>query len=427
MDEFVKRIPPHNLEAEQTIIGSMILDNSIVDDILVILEQNEFYDPVLKIMYQAIMKLRQLNKPVDLITLSEALGDDLDRIGGQEYIAKLVMAIHSSAHYMEHCRIIKDKAFLRKTIQYAQDVIYHAFENELDDVISKMALIPDRDVIETVDHQDTLSILGDTMRDVVKRMKSTENSLRGLSTGIPKLDHDTGGMKPGELIGLKAAPNVGKSVLAINICQHLANKGIESGYFAYEMVKEQFGYRLAASEIRIPIMALVNPKEELQGNMQYKRKIKEYANDNVKNIHLFSADQLNKGTVMEIEQKLKLFPNIKFVVVDYLQLLSHPEITNRFDAFTENERLLKRLATKKKIPIMIILGENKDGSIKGTNDIEHDLDQLYEIKRNKYGETEEEREKTVISNLKGRDGKICHVKARFSTDYIEFKELDNGS
>lgn len=426
MDEILKRIPPHSIEAEQTVIGSMIFDNSIIDDVLVIVEARDFYQPDLKTIYQGIRKLKQLNKPVDLITLSEALGADLDRVGGQDYIGKLVMAIHTSAHYKNHCEIIKDKSFLRKAIKYASDIQISAYEQDVGDVINKLSLTPEQDGVDIVEHQDTMSILSNTMRDVVRRMKSKDNSLRGLPTGIPSLDHSTGGMKPGELIGLKAGPNVGKSVFAINICQYLANKGIETCYFAYEMVKEQFGYRLAASEIRIPIMALVNPKEELRGNMKYKRKIKEYANENVKNIHIFSADQLRKGTVLEIEQKMKLFPDTKMIVVDYLQLLSHPEISNRFDAFTENERLLKRLATRKKIPVIIILGENKDGTIKGTNDIEHDLDQLYEIKRNKYGETEEERAKTIISNLKGRDGKICHVKSRFFEDYIEFKELDNG-
>lgn len=421
-----KRIPPHSLEAEQSVIAAIIMDNEIMDDVVLMIDENDFYYPDLKMIYYAMKKLKKLDSAIDLVTLKNVLGDDFEKIGGQEHLFKITMSLATSAYYKDHCKIIKSKSFLRRVLIHSQELAKSAYEQDEDTILKLLSDVPNRGSIDNRKHKTTLELLQDTKDDVFKRMQSETTDLRGLPTGITALDRSTGGMKPGEIIGVKAGPNVGKSVFCVNICQHLAKKGIKTAYFAYEMVDSQFGYRLATSEMKVPIDALVNPKEGLNGNAKYLRRIKDYNDEQINNLHIFPADQLPLKTVAEIEGKLRVYDDVKLIVVDYLQLMRHTSVSG-FDAYTENLRELKSIATRYYIPVIVVLGQSRSGEIRGTNEIDHDLDQLYEIVREKYGETKEIREKAEIRNKKGRDGKICKVDTKYFEDYIIFKEIENAN
>lgn len=422
MEETIKRIPPHSIEAEQSVLGSLIMDRDAVLVANSIISSKDFYFPDLKLLFEVITSLYKCDKPIDLVTIQDSLkvSGQLELIGGVDKISALALSVPTSAQVEEYANIVRVKAYMRRAIQFANNVLAEAYKQDYDQTLTVLNNVPSIDV-KKAKHMSIEQIMQMGVDDIAKRLGAADDT-RGVRTGFSVLDYKTSGMKEGEVIGLKAGPNIGKSILAINIAANVARRGEEVAFFAYEMSNKQLAYRLMPGEFKIDIGTLVHPKTKLKRN--HSEVIQQYLPDNLHTLHIY-ADELEQNTVVEIESKLRLLVNLKLIVIDYLHLMRLDEsLRNDIDKYTIITRALKKVAQKYNVPVLVILSETKDGSVRGTNELLHDFDQLWEVVREKDAATKEGREAAELLLLKGRDNALGKVKLKYLEDYLMFNDWE---
>lgn len=257
MDEVVKRVPPHSLEAEQSVIGSMIMDREAIGIALEHIDQHDFYHPDLKMVFTSIIDLYNRNSPVDLVTLQDFLkrDDQLDRIGGVEYLSKLAMSVPTSAHVKNYAAIVKEKSVLRRLIKTGQDIISDSYESkeELEGILNSAEekifnIIQNR---KTEEFAAIKELINPTLNMIVSAHDNGD-AVTGISTGFVDLDTKTAGLQPADLVLIAARPSMGKTAFALNVAQHAAVKAkISTAIFSLEMSKEQLVNRMLCSEAMV--------------------------------------------------------------------------------------------------------------------------------------------------------------------------------
>ena len=254
--------PPQNLEAELSVLGSILLEKDAITRIADILKPDDFYSNAHEIIYESMLDLYEKHQPIDLITLTNKLKERkvLDAVGGASYISTLVNAVPSSAHITHYGRIVADKATLRRLIESANQVTKNAYEEkeEINTILDKAEqaifkvsernlkgkFVPIKNILE-----ETFERIDDLHKD--------KDKLRGLPTGFNDLDNLLAGLQQSDLVIIAARPSVGKTSLALNIAENIAVKeGIPVAVFSLEMSKEQLVDRLLASQAKIDLWKL---------------------------------------------------------------------------------------------------------------------------------------------------------------------------
>lgn len=353
-----QRIPPHSLDAEQSVLGSMLLDKEAVAATSELLLGEDFYSDAHKEIYEAILDTYDQGKPVDLVTLAEALRrrGSLEAVGGGTYISDLSMSVPSTANVRYYIRIIEEKSILRKLISASNDIIKESYEASEDmDIIIDHAEKKIFDISQKKNKKSFESIKTILLETYTKieEMSKNKGKITGVPTGFKDFDLRTSGLNPSDFILIAARPSMGKTSFAVNIAQNAAVRyKVPVALFSLEMAKEQLAQRMLSSESNVELQK-IRTGDLSEGD--WVKLVNAAAPLSQAPIFI---DDTPAVTAMEVRSKarrLKMEHDIGLVVIDYLQLMSgRGKAESRQQEVSEISRSLKALARELQIPVVAI-------------------------------------------------------------------------
>ncbi len=352
------RLPPQNLEAEQSILGAILLENAGINKAMELLATEDFYRTAHRKIYQAMLDLSEHGEVIDQITLTEQLKTkgELESVGGAAYLAELVQVVPTAANIKYHCKIVRDKALLRGLIQTSTEVISRGYDG--DTQVDELLDFAERSVFSLSQGKLGRSFtwikhVVDESFDLIDRLARRTEKITGVSTGFVEIDNLTGGLQPSDLIVIAGRPSMGKTSLALGIAEHASiytNKVV--GVFSLEMSKVQLGIRMLSSVARVDSQALRNGKltKEDFGELIP-------AADRLYKAPLY-IDDSGALTVQQMRGKarrLKAEKGLDLLIVDYLQLMQgRTDAESRQQEISDISRSLKALAKELDIPVVAL-------------------------------------------------------------------------
>jgi len=353
-----EKIPPQNLQAEQSVLGSMLIDKNAIVRVIELLDPESFYRDAHRFIYEVILKLFDKGEPVDSITVTECLRNDgkLDAVGGSVYIADLINSVPTSANVEHYARIVEEKSVLRRLISAGTSIVRDAFE-EPEDVnavldtaeksIFNIALKRFREGFYKVD-----SVLKKVLEKIDK-LYSKKETLTGITSGFADLDNLTAGFQNADLIIIAARPAVGKTALALNIAQNVAIRHkIPVAVFSLEMSKEQLAQRMLCSEAEIDGLRL---KTASLPDAGWKKLTRALGKLSESPIYIDDSAAITATEIRAKARRLKVEHGLGLVIIDYMQLMSgRYRVENRVQEISEIARSLKTLARELDIPVVAI-------------------------------------------------------------------------
>ncbi len=435
------KVPPHDIEAEQAILGSMLTDKDAVISSIEVLKKDAFYREDNKAIYEAILNLYAKNEPIDIITVKAELVEtgNFERIGGIEYLAGLPEKVPTTANVEKYIKIVEEKSMLRNLIHSANELMTLGYdETEEVDHIMDMA---ERKIFELAQKKNTKGYtpIKEVLVESFAKLEELYNQkgrISGISTGFLDLDYKTSGLHNADLIVVAARPAMGKSAFAINIATNVAIQSKKSvAIFNLEMSKEQVGNRILCSE------AMVDSNKIRTGQIEDEDWIKLASTVGTLSEAPIYIDDTAGISIMEIRakcRKLKLEKDIGLVVIDYLQLIqgSGKRNTSREQEISEISRSLKILAKELDIPVIALSQlsrsvEKRDdkrpmlSDLRESGAIEQDADIVIFLYRDDY--YHEDSDKKNIAEVilaKHRGGSTGTVDLAWLPSYTKFANLE---
>ncbi|WP_371375613.1 replicative DNA helicase [Sporomusa aerivorans] len=438
----IDRVPPQNVEAEQAVLGAMMIEREAISKVSEVIRAEDFYREAHRLIYNAMLELFNKNDAVDLVTVVEVLRRDekLENAGGISYVTALANSVPTAANVMYHARIVEEKALLRQLINTATHVAGMGYEaNEEVAVIMDKAEKMILEVSSRKAGQEFASIkniIFDVF-DKVSELYSSRGGITGLASGFKDLDKLTSGLQPSDLILIAARPSMGKTAFVLNIAQNVAIKEKKAvAFFSLEMSKEQLVQRMLCAEA--PIDAQRLRIGELENN-DWDKLVR--AADRLAAAPIFIDDTAGI-TVMEMRSKarrLKIEHDLSLIIIDYLQLMQgsagSSRSENRQQEISEISRSLKALARELKVPV-IALSQLSRGvesrqvkkpmlsDLRESGSLEQDADIVAFLYREDYYEPETERKNiTDIIVAKHRNGPVDSVQLFFHKQFTKFSDL----
>ena len=355
----IERIPPHNDEAERSVLGSALLDKDALLDVVESVTADDFYNEAHKEIFKAVTDLYKKSAPVDVLTVSEELKkrNSLEMVGGRAYIAALSADVPSTSNAAEYAKIISNKASLRRLIGTAGDIMQASYDENLEtNTILDMA---ERQIFEIAQkgQKSDFAHIKDVLLEninIIDKMSEMEGNLTGITTGFRDLDQLTSGLHRSDLIILAARPAMGKTAFALSVAQGAAIKGNASVMiFSMEMSKEQLGQRLLSMESRIEMQSLKTGKLERKDWDQINMALDTLSRANI------NIDDTPGISIMEMKNKcrrLKAEKGLDLIVIDYLQLMSieGKKTESRTQEISQLSRSLKLLARELDCPVIVL-------------------------------------------------------------------------
>lgn len=440
-DPSLYKVPPQNLEAEQSILGSVLLENSAINSVLEVMSKDDFYSEAHRKIFNVMVELSEKNEPVDIITLSNALKDRklLDSIGGTAYLASLVDNVPSAANVTNYAKIAKEKAILRGLIASATEIINSCYEtgSDVDQVLDQA----ENSIFEIAENKVRPSfhpireIVKDSFRSI-EDLYARKELITGVPTGFEKIDDLTSGLQQSDLIIIAGRPSMGKTAFALNIAQYAALEGqTPVAVFSLEMSKEQLVFRLLASEAKVDSQRL---RKGFLGETDWPKLTA--AAGRLSEAPLF-IDDTPAITVLEMKAKsrrLKADAGLALIVVDYIQLMRGGNYReSREQEISEISRSLKALAKELKVPVIALSQLNRKvedrtnrrpqmADLRESGAIEQDADVIAFIYRDEvYNKSEDNPEKGTAEIIIGkqRNGPTGTVKLAFLEKFTCFENL----
>ncbi len=442
MDEsFIKRILPHSTEAEQSVIGSMIMDRDAIVAASEIIIGSDFYENQYAILFDTMVELHNEGKPVDLITLQDRLKekDVPPQICSLEFIRDLVTAVPTSANVGYYAKIVKDKAVLRRLIKVAEETANECYlDKEKLDVILEKTEKQVFDIAQTRGAKDFTDIKEVVLRtiDSIEAAAKNQGSVTGLATGFYDLDYKTAGLQPSDLILIAARPSMGKTAFVLNIAEYVALKSnVTTCIFSLEMSQDQLVKRILAMNSRVDSQAIRtgNLSGDDWANLMESARIIGNSNLVIDDTSAISITELRSKC-----RKLKLEKNLGLVIIDYLQLMSGSGKKNesRQQEISDISRSLKSLAREISVPVVALsqlsraVEQRPDkrpmlSDLRESGAIEQDADVVMFIYRDDYynRDTEEPGVSEIIIG-KQRNGPVGTVKLAWQAALTKFANLE---
>ena len=363
MDPMLDKLPPQSIEAEASVLSAVLIENSVLNEVVEILRPLDFYKTAHQKIFSAMIELSEKSEPVDLVTLTNFLKDreQLENIGGAVYLSKLIDEVPLAVNALHYAKIIHDKATLRSLIERGYAIIKRCWadQSQVDDVVdfaeSCVFEVSERKVRASFHSVKDLVI---SSFEVIESRRKNEGIPTGVPTGFFKLDKLTSGFQKSDLIILAARPSMGKTAFALNIARNAAVEcQIPVGFFSLEMSKEQLVMRLLCSEARIDSIRLRDGSVSRQGLDRLKN-----AGGTLYDAPIYIDDSYD-NSVLSIRAKsrrLKSENGLGLVIIDYLQLLKVTRRTERRDLdVSEISRSLKGLAKELEIPVVALSQLNR--------------------------------------------------------------------
>jgi replicative DNA helicase len=359
-----ERVPPHNLEAEESVLGSMMLSGEAIAAVVEILKPSDFYRPAHQRIYDAVLGVYARGEPVDAITCVEELKrrQTLEDVGGALYVYNLVESVPAPASASYYAKIVADSALLRRLIKAASEIMTAAYANPED---PRKAADQAEGLIYSVaraDEQDQVVPLRDLVDEsmaALEHIQQRESRFAGIPTGFDDLDEMLSGLQKGNLIVIAARPGVGKSSFVTNVARNVAIKGHPVAMFSLEMSRFEIGMRLLCGEAKVPWDKVRSGRVATEDWTR----IVEAAED-LHEAPLYIVDSGNV-TIVDIRAKARRMRSSRsglgLIIVDYLQLMSgHIRTESRQQEIAEISRSLKLLAKELEIPVIAVSQLNRN-------------------------------------------------------------------
>ena len=431
---------PFNMEAEQAILGSALIDGESVGEAAQVLKPDDFYFSANKFIFEAVMDLFNANQPIDFVTISEQLkvNNKLDAAGGIDYLKKLSVSVPTTQNVKYYSDIIREKSILRMLIRQAESISKMAYSEQ--DTVSQVLERSEQmifDISSSRDQNDIVHI-SDVLQssyDQMAKNAANKGGITGIPTGFEELNKRTGGFHGGELIIIAGRPGMGKSAFAVNIAEYVSiNLGKTVAIFNLEMPREQIVNRILCSQ------ALVSNGRIRTGTMEPDdwEKICDVA-DTIAKAPIYIDDSASI-TVSQIRAKcrrLKQMKNLELIVIDYLKLMQGSGRTeSRQQEISEISRSLKVLAKELDIPVIALsqLKRESEGQkgkkpilsdLRESGAIEQDADMVMFLFRNYYySKNPEEKELAECIIAKNRSGDVDTFDLGFKGEYTKFQTVE---
>jgi replicative DNA helicase len=436
-----ERTLPHNLEAERSVLGAILLHNDAFNAAAETLESRDFFRDAHRRIFEKMILLSERGEAIDFVTLKEELGrtGELDGAGGPAYIASLVDGMPRATNVEHYARIVKEKATLRNLIFSANRILNSAYaaEEEADDILdsAEHAIFS---IAEGRVRQGFVSMhdLVHQSFEKIERLHSQKQLITGVPMGFAELDELTSGLQPADLVIVAARPSMGKTSLVLNIAQSVGLKGMCVGFFSLEMSKEQLFLRMLTSEARIDAHRL---RTGFLGEQDWDKL--STALGTLSEARVFIDDTPSIG-VLEMRAKARRLAaehGLHLLVVDYIQLMqARGRSENRTQELAGISRSLKGLAKELNVPIVVLSqlsrapearSDHKPqlSDLRESGALEQDADLvLFIYREDVYGATAENEGIAEIIIGKQRNGPIGTVKLAFVKQYTRFENLAIG-
>ena len=353
--ETMSRMPPHNMEAEQSVLGCMLLDKESVATATDFLDSDDFYADAHKEIFDSMVEIYDRGEPVDLVTVTEQLRQrgTLEAVGGVAYLSDLSMAVPSTANIKYYVDIVEEKAILRRLIAACNDIISKSYEarEEIDLIIDhaekSIFQITQRNTVS--DFEPIKTVLLETYSKI-EEMSKNQGKIIGVPTGFHDFDQKTSGLQPSDLILVAARPSMGKTSFVLNIAQYAAIRAnVPVAIFSLEMSKDQLVQRMLSAEANVELQKIRT------GDLSEEDWIKLVEAAGPLSQAPIYIDDTPGISVMEMRSKarrLKLEKGLGMIIIDYLQLMSgRGRAENRQQEISEISRSLKALARELSVPV----------------------------------------------------------------------------
>lgn len=434
------RVPPQNLEAEQSVLGAILLDNAAMNRSMEILSDEDFYRTANQMVYRSMVGLSERTQPVDQITLTDYLRGtgELDQVGGASYIAELVQMVPSAANIRYHCQIVREKSLLRGLVRTATDVVMKAYEGttKTDELLE----FAEREIFRLAQgHLGGAFVpVSRTVLDsieLIDKLYDGKKKITGVPTGFTELDELLSGLQPSDLIIVAGRPSMGKTSLALGMAEQAALKGnAVVGIFSLEMSRSQLVLRMLSSQAHLDSHAVrsgqLKPHDwvaltDAAGKLAQAR------------IFIDDSGNLSVQQMRGKARRLKSEHGLDLLIIDYLQLMDGKSSSeSRQQEISDISRALKALAKELDIPVVALSQlsravENRTdkrpmlADLRESGAIEQDADVVMFIYRDEvyYPDSDEKGIATILVR-KHRNGPIGDVNLQFHAQYAKFNNLD---
>jgi replicative DNA helicase len=432
-----ERIPPHNIDAEKSVLGAFLIDKDALVRVASFLRAEHFYDRRHQLLYQAIIDLFMAGIPIDLLTIVDYLKKkkDLKSVGGRSYIADLISSVPTSAHAEEYAKIVKEASIRRRLITAAADITDLAFDSEK----------PTPDVLNQAQHDlFSVSVQGIDkgfihIRDLLEQsyeeaaqVNTNDSGLTGLSTGFRDLDGLLGGLQKSDLVILAARPSMGKTSFALDIMRNIALDKKNVAFFSLEMSQSQLSNRLLAMQSGVGLWA------SRTGQLSDDEFAKLGEGIGIlSELNIFIDDQPGQN-IVELRTKarrLYLEQGIDAVFIDYLQLIHGNTKEGRVQEVSQISQELKNMARELKVPVVALsqlsrkVEDRNDrmpqlSDLRDSGSIEQDADVVMFIHREDYYDPNTDKKGVAeIRIAKHRNGPVGSVEIAFVKELASFRNL----
>lgn len=437
------RLPPQNLEAEQGVLGSILLDNEVLHDIIPILKAEHFYRDSHQIIYRAIRELYDQAKALDSITLEEELRrrDELDKVGGLDGILQILGSVPHAANARYYAQIVREKAVARELIETANEILRDGYSNTF--TAEELLTAAERRVFAIAEEQvsgDTVE-LKDVIADAMARIDTrvaAKHPLTGVGTGFLDLDDITGGFQGAQLIIVAARPSMGKTAFALNICENAAiDQRLGVLFVSLEMGQLELAERLLCARARVDGHKLRTGKGLNHHDMiQLSRGYEELRSGAP--LMIDDTPARNMLQVTANARRLRLRHKIGLIVVDYIQLVDSEEARDsRQEQIAKISRRLKTLARELDVPVIALSQlnravENREdrrprmADLRESGAIEQDADMVLLLHRPEYYDPNDQPGVAEVIIAKNRNGATGTVPLKFTKNIMRFENLAQG-
>lgn len=437
------RVPPYNIEAEQFVIGAMIVDKNAIAAATEILKGDEFYKDQHGILYNAITYLYDNDKPVDIITIPEQLkimGKTEDDVGGLSYIAELISGVETTAEerVKTHAKIVEEKYILRRLIKSSNSIIEKCYDQNLK--VETIVSDAEKGIFDISQKQNSsdfehLSGIIERSFDDFEKLYNNKNAVTGIPSGFKDLDSRTSGFQKGDFVLIAARPSMGKTAFVLNLALNSGLRADKSvAIFSLEMSKEQLVYRMLCAEANIDMQKLRVGDLDDESWIRLGR-----ASSPMSNSKIF-IDDTPGISISELRSKcrrLKIEKGLDIIIIDYLQLMSGSRGTeSRQQEVSEISRSLKALAKEMGAPVVALSQLSRApemradhrpilSDLRESGSIEQDADIVMFLYRDEYYDKETEKKGIAeVIIAKQRNGPTGTVELTWIGEYTRFRDLD---
>lgn len=437
-----QKLPPQSLEAEYSVLGGLMLEREAFDQVADLIDAADFYKPSHQIIYRIIAGLHHKAQPVDLVTVTNALQskNELDIVGGPEYLLSLLDKVVSAANIDSHAKIIHEKSLLRRLISTSSGLIEKAYGSDYSDVPTLIDFA-ESEILKVGEQKQATGLVGSmdivkTSIEKIEDLYKRKADVTGVPTGFTELDKMTSGMHAGELIIIAARPSMGKTAFSLNLATHMALRAKKTvAYFSVEMAKESVMMRLLAAESRISMGEIRTGRIQ---DASWPKLIA--AAGSISEAPLF-IDDTSGISPFEIRarcRRLMATHGLDCIMIDYLQLMDlKQKVESRERAVSEISKTLKTIAKEMQIPVIALAQLNRGvegrsdrrpmlSDLRESGSIEQDADVIMMLYRDDYYDKDDPEKMGHAEVIIGkqRNGPTGTVKLRFDAKYNRFRDAD---